>query len=163
MAGKHTYYCFGCGIEKKLVNHWFLVWFMTPVGTREFSMREEWDETIARADDDVLPICGHVCAHKMLDRFMAGLAAPAFPPGQEPRSSAALDTTDQSSTAQDRPSSSGSPVPGDTLQDPASSTLTVAQPQESQVDTESEVVGGTSPHCSLDQTTDPSGAVTGIS
>lgn len=161
MAGKHTYGCFGCGVEKKKVNHWWLVWFINPAGDREFSMRE-WDEALAMNDAAILTICGQACAIKMMDRFMSGQPAPPDPTAEGQPTSAVPDTTDQSSTAQDRPSSSESQAPGDTSQDPASSTSTEARPPESQVDTGSEVVADSTPHSS-DQTTDPSGAVTGIS
>jgi hypothetical protein len=83
MAGKHTYNCAVCDIEKRDANHWALAWFTGPHGEPEFSVRP-WDEETARLDDDAMPVCGQAHAHNMLDRFFAIVAeAAAAPPAIE--------------------------------------------------------------------------------
>ena len=75
MAGTISYRCPICGIEKKEVNRWQLVWLMAASGTREFSVRD-WTEETAREDPDVLTVCGQAHVHRLLDSFFTPPATP---------------------------------------------------------------------------------------
>ncbi len=70
MAGKITYNCAVCEIEKKAVNGWYLVWVLAASGVAEYSLRG-WNDEIAREDEDVLPVCGRAHAHVLLDTFFS--------------------------------------------------------------------------------------------
>jgi hypothetical protein len=63
-----SYNCDICGVERKEANHWF-------VATKDavcFSI-EAWDAAEIENDLDsmnAIHLCGQVCAHKLLDRFL---------------------------------------------------------------------------------------------
>lgn len=75
MTVGRKYNCNICGVERKEANHWF-------VATKDrgrFSI-EAWDvaERENRLDnEDAIHLCGQVCAHKLLDRFLAETAGAA--------------------------------------------------------------------------------------
>lgn len=80
MAGKHTYCCEICGIDKREVNRWLLV--RLAAGAREFTVRE-WDEETARKDPEVLTVCGQAHVHRMLDAFFSAAAASETNPAEQ--------------------------------------------------------------------------------
>jgi hypothetical protein len=69
MTVGRKYNCDICGVERREANHWFvacregdgLMFFQWDVAERE--------RQLDRAD--AFHLCGQVCAHKMLDKFMA--------------------------------------------------------------------------------------------
>jgi hypothetical protein len=70
MTLKKVYACSCCGVEHKDANHWFVL-VSTPVG---FHL-QTWERAVQehRLDEDETEhVCGQACAHKLLDRFMAG-------------------------------------------------------------------------------------------
>lgn len=69
MAVRRGYSCDICGVDRKEANHWF-------VATKDAVCLsiESWDaaEIENRLDEeDAIHLCGQVCAHKLLDRFLA--------------------------------------------------------------------------------------------
>lgn len=70
MTIKRIYACSCCGVERKDANHWFVL-----VETHAGFHLQTWDWAVAehRLDEDGTEhVCGQACAHKLLDRFMAG-------------------------------------------------------------------------------------------
>ena len=65
---RSSYSCDICGVERKEANHWFMA-------TKDAACLsiESWNaaEIENRLDDeDAIHLCGQVCAHKLLDRFL---------------------------------------------------------------------------------------------
>ncbi len=65
--------CDICGVERKEVNHWHLA--------RLTSSGLHFPKTRKIGDKD---LCGQVCAHKLLDRYLStgSIEAPNVPPNQ---------------------------------------------------------------------------------
>jgi hypothetical protein len=72
MTLKKMYVCSVCGAERKDANHWFVL-TETKAGFHlqswEWAVREEMLD-----EEGTEHLCGQVCAHKLLDRFMSGAA-----------------------------------------------------------------------------------------
>jgi hypothetical protein len=68
MVVRRSYSCNICGVERKTANHWFVATqgngylHIVPwhIAEREGKLN----------DDNAIHLCGQVCAHKLLDRFL---------------------------------------------------------------------------------------------
>ena len=70
MPRKVTYQCKLCETERKESNNWFV-----SQGTKTGYNLITWDQAVAEGilnDDTTEYICGHRCAHALLDQFLSG-------------------------------------------------------------------------------------------
>ena len=64
-----AYECKVCGTERKQSNHWFVV-IENQFGFHIYT----WDWAVSYGELNstrALPVCGHGCAHKLLDAFLS--------------------------------------------------------------------------------------------
>jgi hypothetical protein len=64
MAWAEQFTCDGCGVAKKQVNHWFLI----GNGINDGFWILPWSEALQIKE--YRHVCGHQCAHKLLDEFL---------------------------------------------------------------------------------------------
>jgi len=65
---KQVYICDVCNIERKTVNHWFIVSFVN--GELRLSC---WNEEKAKKKD-VMHVCGTAHAHTLVDQYTASMS-----------------------------------------------------------------------------------------
>lgn len=66
---RSSYSCDICGVERKEANHWFMATkdaVCLSIESWDAAEIENWLD-----NEDALHLCGQVCAHKLLDRFLA--------------------------------------------------------------------------------------------
>lgn len=77
------YYCDGCGVMRKETNHWFVMFTAKERKGEQRLHVSEWTDAIATLDSSK-HICGHRCAHKLLDYWLEHKSLDGFnmPSGQ---------------------------------------------------------------------------------
>lgn len=66
MATVNKVICDGCGIFKGETNHWYMIYIGGSHGPTWQIF--EWD--LVNYPEKILHVCGHECAHKLLDEFL---------------------------------------------------------------------------------------------
>jgi len=65
--------CSNCGVEKRQVNHWFLVWLER--GDTRLCITEYDEDPAMQHETSVAKVCGESCLMRMVARFCARKSA----------------------------------------------------------------------------------------